>query len=164
MVTLERHPDELWTSYLVRRLRAEGFKPTEQDFDVTDLYEADPDGNHTLRLTIDLQQGKLGLLRHLVDEGLEKCLRESRTYGNVQERILQESWMEAVYVERKEYKNPLDFLFYRDGKVKISWVLRESFQDIPLLEKYQHDTVWKAEEVIDDLIRYIHQVGYVEIC
>ncbi len=159
MTSLERRPDELWTSYLVRRLRAEGFSPTEQDFEETDKLRTYDGGVLELRVTVDTNESLIEIQRKVLD--LERSLRENSTYFELRRDLFEEWWEESVVVTQKGKPSEYTWLVFKeDGLVT---VLEDSENNPhPTLSKYQPGTTWNAEECIDDLIHYIQSVGYQE--
>lgn len=151
---MERHPDELWSSYLIRRLEAEGFRFKDGEVGAENVigFELLPPPYANL----DISRWLVGeeTIDSLVKE--RSLGRQQRSYGDYQCPLLEAEWVGLGTPTRPDalYRQ---FRFSAVGMVLVGRLDEEAGPLPDYLMKYAFDQIYSAREVVEDIVRYCRE-------
>ncbi len=158
MTKMKCHSDELWTSYLVRRLKTEGVFLQGQSFEKTEHRVLDyRTGKCELQVSVYTPNSIISIKKSL--PGLEEHLRKNTTYGGLRESVI-ELDEEVDIVECGALRGHLSLKFLRTGSVEVK---HHSVIPVWPIAQYRSGTARKARDVIDDIVNYIKEISSVRV-
>lgn len=135
----ERQPDELWTSYLIRRLEREGIT-------VEVFHWADEGIHDSITILPDTHDGESSLfISRKFSEDKEGCSKTAR-FSELSDLLEDELW----FYPPSKSESYVQFKFHRDGTVEAD----PKGLFIPFL-KYQPGSSYPAQEVIENIVSYV---------
>lgn len=148
----QKHPDELWTSYLIRRLGYEGIE-------VCNFKREPSEGFVGINFSIHLNSGiSLYITREINLDDLYSAAGSKPAFSQLDANIAFSS--EAINL-RFSVGSWLRFdLDYSSNVTQADFIhSTPSFNQRPLVRNYEHGKVYPAEQVITDLVNYIKETG-----
>jgi hypothetical protein len=137
-----RKEDELWTSYLRRRLEAAGVEPAEPQWDEEDVFSV-----------TDFTSDRSILISNKVHDSIPEDLADIVQATNYSQlpNLIEEKV--AVDILPNDDIWDIEFEFHRDGTATFKNADRVKIQG--LFSDYEHQKTYSAQKVVDDIVEYV---------
>jgi len=152
---LEREADELWTSYLRRRLRQEGFEMPKLELDT--FPERGDEEYFASSLALENDALLLEVDRNMVVKpatSTDSQINQATKISEISDLVREEVWVGVTFKQDSDEPS-CRFSFGRDSTATVA-------REIPsnahaFFDGYQEKNKYDANKVVDEIIRYVRE-------